>query len=200
MQGSASNFREISVTAADLHLGCPARTASYCWNWRFFHMFNNFVYKSVIMDTRPALIALILIICVLSTGCTSLFPTRSSKGPSELTGPSWRLVSYYGGNQTVVSVGPRINLTLKFGEEGSVSGYMDGCRSFSGHYTTLGETISVTNFTMVEGNTCPWTPDSDEVKTTSITLLQKSPRFNINEGTLVFGYFDAQRFLLFQRT
>jgi heat shock protein HslJ len=99
-----------------------------------------------------------------------------------------------------VSVGPRINLTLKFGEEGSVSGYMDGCRSFSGHYTTLGETISVTNFTMVEGNTCPWTPDSDEVKTTSITLLQKSPRFNINEGTLVFGYFDAQRFLLFQRT
>jgi len=163
-------------------------------------MFNNFVYKSVVMDTRPALIALILIICVLSAGCTSLFPARSSKGPSELTGPSWRLVSYYGGNETIVMVGPHINLTLKFDEEGTVSGYMDGCRSFSGHYTTLGETISVTNFTGVEGNTCPWTPDTDEVKTTSITLLQKSPRFNINEGTLVFGYFDAQRFLLFQRT
>jgi heat shock protein HslJ len=152
------------------------------------------------MNTRPVLITLVLIICVLSAGCASLLPARSSRGPSELTGPSWRLVSYYGGNQTVVSVGPRINLTLKFGEEGNVSGYMDGCRSFSGRYTTLGETISVTNVTGVDGNTCPWTPDTDEVKTTSITLLQKSPRFNINEGTLVFGYFDAQRFLLFQRT
>jgi heat shock protein HslJ len=162
-------------------------------------MFNNFVYQSVVMNTRSALIALVLIICVLSAGCSSL-PARSSKGPAELTGPSWRLVSYYGGNQTVVSVGPRINLTLKFGEEGNVSGYMDGCRSFSGRYTTLGETISVTNISGVDGNTCPWTPETDEVKTTSITLLQKSPRFNINEGTLVFGYFDAQRFLLFQRT
>ncbi|MDD1698592.1 MAG: META domain-containing protein [Methanoregula sp.] len=152
------------------------------------------------MITRPALIALILIICVLSAGCTSLFPARSSKGPSELTGPSWRLVSYYGGNQTVVSVGPRINLTLKFGEDGKVSGFVDGCMSFYGHYTTLGETISVTNITGIDENTCPWTPDTDEVKTTSIALLQKSPRFNINEGTLVFGYFDAQRFLLFQRT
>jgi heat shock protein HslJ len=162
-------------------------------------MFNNFVYQSVVMDTRPVLIALVLIICVLSAGCTSPFPARSSKGPAELTGPSWHLVSYYGGNQTVVSVGPQINLTLKFGEEGIVSGYMDGCRSFSGRYTTLGETISVTNITGVDGNACPWTPDTDEIKTTSITLLQKSPRFNVNEGTLVFGYFDAQRFLLFQR-
>ena len=162
-------------------------------------MFNKFVYPFVVMDTRPALIALVLIFCVLIAGCTSLFPARSSKGPSELTGPSWRLVSYYGGNQTVVSVGPRINLTLKFGEEGNVSGYMDGCRSFYGRYTTLGETISVTNISGVDGNTCPWTPDTDEVKTTSITLLQKSPRFNINEGTLVFGYFDAQKFLVFQR-
>jgi hypothetical protein len=160
-------------------------------------MFNNFVYQSVVMDTRHALFALLLVICVLSAGCASLLPARSSRGPSELTGPSWHLVSYYGGNQTVVSVGPRINLTLKFGEDGNVSGYMDGCRSFSGRYTTLGETISITNFT--GENSCPWTPDTDEVKTTSITLLQKSPRFNINEGMLAFGYFDAQRFLLFQR-
>jgi len=151
------------------------------------------------MDSRPGLIALLIVICILTAGCTSLLPVRSARGPSELTGPSWRLVSYYGGNQTVVSVGPWINLTLKFGEEGNVSGYIDGCRSFSGRYTTLGETISVTNLTGVDENVCPWTPDTDEIKTSSITLLQKSPRFNINEGTLVFGYFDAQKFLVFQR-
>jgi len=151
------------------------------------------------MDTRPALIALLLIICVLSAGCTSLLPARSPKGPAELTGPSWRLASYYDGNQTVVSVGTRINISLKFGEEGNISGYIDGCRSFSGRYTTLGETISITNLTGVDENVCPWTPDTDEVKTNSIILLQKSPRFNINEGTLVFGYFDAQKFLVFQR-
>ena len=151
------------------------------------------------MDSRPGLIALLIVICILTAGCTSLLPARSARGPSELTGPSWRLVSYYGGNQTVVSVGPWINLTLKFGEEGNVSGYIDGCRSFSGRYTTLGETISVTNLTGVDENVCRWTPETDEIKTNSITLLQKSPRFNINEGTLVFGYYDADRYLVFSR-
>lgn len=170
-----------------------------CSSRHFFHMFNNFVYQSVVMVTRPALIALILIICVLSAGCTSLFPARSSKGPSELTGPSWRLVSYYGGNETIVMVGPRINLTLKFGEDGNVVGFVDGCRSFYGRYSTMGETISVTNVTMVEGNTCPWTPETEEIKTTGIKLLEKSPRFNINEDRLTFGYFDARKFLAFVR-
>ena len=197
MQVSGSNKREISVVAQAVHVGClPESLASMT----FFHIFNKFANRSVVMDTKPGLVAIFVVICVLTAGCTSLFPARSAHGPDELTGPSWRLVSYYGGNQTVVSVGPRINITLKFNEEGNVSGFVDGCRSFSGRYTTLGETISVTNLTGVDGNTCPWTPDIDEVKTTSITLLQKSPRFNINEGTLVFGYFDAQRFLLFQRT
>jgi heat shock protein HslJ len=152
------------------------------------------------MDTLPGLIALLLVICVLTAGCTSLLPARTARGPNELTGPSWRLVSYYGGNQTIVSVGPRINITLKFSEEGNVSGFIDGCRSFSGRYTTLGETISVTNLTSADENTCRWTPETDEVKTTSISLLQQSPRFNINEDRLTFGYFDAQKFLVFLRT
>lgn len=152
------------------------------------------------MDRWPGLIALILVLCVLTAGCTSFLPARTPRGPDELTGPSWRLVSYYGGNQTIVSVGPRINITLKFSESGNVSGFIDGCRSFSGRYTTLGETISVTNLTSVDENTCPWTPETDEVKTTSISLLQQSPRFNINEDRLTFGYFDAQKFLVFLKT
>jgi heat shock protein HslJ len=151
------------------------------------------------MDTRPALFAILLVICVLSAGCTSILPARSPKGPAELTGSSWRLNSYYGGNETTVMVGPRINITLKFGEDGNVSGFVDGCRSFYGRYTTLGETISVTNITGIDENTCRWTPETEEIKTTSISLLQKSPRFNINEDWLTFGYFDAKKFLAFLR-
>ena len=152
------------------------------------------------MDPRPALIALLLIGCVLSPGCTSFLPSRSSKGPAELTVPSWRLVSYYNGNGTMVPVGPRSNISLKFGEEGTVSGFIDGCWRYSGRYTTLGETIRVTNLTRVLKSTCTLSPETAEIENTCFSLLQKSPRFNINEGTLVFGYYDAQRYLVFSRS
>jgi heat shock protein HslJ len=151
------------------------------------------------MDTRPALIALLLVICVLSAGCTSLLPARSPKGPAELTDPSWRLVSYSVGERTLAPVSPGTNITLKFGDQGNVSGFLDGCRNYSGHYTTLGETIKVTNLTGVNEGACPWTQDAVEMKNTYFSLLQKSPRFNINEGTLVFGYYDADRYLVFSR-
>lgn len=149
------------------------------------------------MHTRPALIALLLIICVLSAGCTSLLPTRSPKGPAELTGPSWRLVSYSVGERTLAPVSPGTNITLKFGDQGNVSGFLDGCRKYSGRYTILGETIRVINLTDVDEGACPWTPDAVEMKNTYFALLQKSPRFNVNEGTLVFGYYDADRYLVF---
>jgi heat shock protein HslJ len=152
------------------------------------------------MDLRPALIALLLVIGVLFAGCTSFLPARSPKGPSELTEPSWRLVSYYDGNGMMVPVGPRTNISLKFGEEGNVGGFIDGCMRYSGRYTTLGETIRVTNLTAVPENTCSLSPETVEIENISFSLLQKSPRFNINEGTLVFGYYDAQRYLVFSRT
>ena len=152
------------------------------------------------MDPRPVLIALILIICVLSSGCTSFLPSRSSKGPAELTVPSWRLVSYYNGDGTMVPVGPRSNISLKFGEEGTVSGFIDGCWRYSGRYTTLGETIRVTNLTGSQRAPAPCLRRRRSIENTSFSLLQKSPRFNINEGTLVFGYYDAQRYLVFFRS
>jgi heat shock protein HslJ len=151
------------------------------------------------MASRPALIALLLVICVLTVGCTSLLPTRSPKGPAELTDPSWRLVSYSVGERTLAPVSPGTNITLKFGDQGNVSGFLDGCRNYSGHYTTLGETIKVANLTGVNEGACPWTQDAVEMKNTYFSLLQKSPRFNINENTLVFGYYDADRYLVFSR-
>jgi heat shock protein HslJ len=151
------------------------------------------------METRPALIALLLVICVLSAGCMSFLPTRSPKGPAELTSPSWRLVSYSVGERTLAPVSPGTNITLKFGDQGKVSGFLNGCRNYSGHYTTLGETIKVTNLTEVDEGACPLTPDAVEMKNTYFALLQKSPRFNVNEGTLVFGYYDSDRYLVFSK-
>jgi heat shock protein HslJ len=100
----------------------------------------------------------------------------------------------------MVPVGPRSNISLKFGEEGTVSGFIDGCWRYSGRYTTLGETIRVTNLTRVLKSTCTLSPETAEIENTCFSLLQKSPRFNINEGTLVFGYYDAQRYLVFSRS
>lgn len=152
------------------------------------------------MDSRPALISLLLVIGVLFAGCMSFLPARSPKGPAELTEPSWRLVSYYDGNGMMVTVGPLTNISLKFGDEGNVGGFIDGCVRYSGRYTTLGETIKITNLTAVPDSTCSLSPESLDIVNISFSLLQKSPRFNINEGTLIFGYYDAQKYLVFSRT
>lgn len=151
------------------------------------------------MDTRTALMAILLLICILTPGCTSLYPTHTPRGPPELTVPSWRLVSYYDGNGTMVPVGTGTNISLKFGERGNLTGSLDGCRRYSGHYTTLGETIKITNLTEVDADMCPWNPQTADMNTLYFTLLQKSPRFNINENILIFGYYDAERYLVFSR-
>src|SRR5512136_1528529 len=111
-------------------------------------MFNKPAFHSGLMDTRPALIALLLIISVLTAGCTSLSSVISPR-QNELKGPTWRLVSYSVGERTQVPVGPQTNITLKFDEQGNVSGSLDSCRSYSGRYTTRGETIKITNLTEV---------------------------------------------------
>jgi len=161
-------------------------------------MFNKPAFQSGLMDTRPALIAILLIICVFSPGCTSL-SSLISPWQNELTGPTWRLVSYSGGERTQVLVGPQTNITLKFDEQGNVSGSLDTCKSYSGRYTILGETIKVTNLTEINEDICPWTPQTVEMKNAYFSLLQKSSRFTINEDTLILGYYDAERYLEYSR-
>ena len=151
------------------------------------------------MKTTYALITSLLVICVLSAGCTSPLPAPTSKGPASLIDPSWHLVSYNDGNGTMIPASPRTNITLKFGKDGTVSGLIDGCRKYSGRYTTLGETIKVTNLTGIYESICPFSGESAVMENTYFTLLQKSPRFNVNGDTLFFGYFDANRYLVFSR-
>jgi len=151
------------------------------------------------MQAKYALVAALLVICVLSAGCTAPSLSPTPKGPASLVDPSWYLVYYNDGNGTMVPASPRTNITLKFGENGTVSGIIDGCRKYSGRYTTLGETIKVTNLTGINESTCPFSAVSADMENTYFTLLQKSPRFNVNGDTLFFGYFDANRYLIFTR-
>ena len=151
------------------------------------------------MHEKYVPIALLLIFCVLFAGCTSSLPALS-KGSTELIKSSWSMVSYYDDiNQTMVLVGPRINITLKFSEDGNVSGFIIGCRKYTGRYTTMGETIRVTNLTGVDENACPLSEESAVIENAYFSLLQNSPRFDINGNTLLFGYFDANRYLVFSR-
>jgi heat shock protein HslJ len=151
------------------------------------------------MHAKYALIAAFLVISVLSAGCTASFPAPTPKGPASLVDPSWHLVSYNDSNGTMIPANPRTNITLKFGDNGTVSGLIDGCRKYSGRYTTLGETIKVTNLTGINESTCPFSAESAYMENTYFTLLQKSPRFNVNGDTLFFGFFDANRYLVFTR-
>jgi heat shock protein HslJ len=147
------------------------------------------------MHEKYVTIALFLVLCVLFTGCTA-----HSKGSTELMKSSWSMVSYYDDNtQTMVPVGPRTNITLIFSEDGNVSGLIDGCRKYSGRYTTMGETIRISNLSGSNEQTCPLSEESAVMENTYFSLLEKSPRFNINGDTLFFGYFDANRYLVFSR-
>jgi heat shock protein HslJ len=152
------------------------------------------------MDAKYVFLTALLVVCVLSAGCAAPLPAPSPKGPASLVDPSWRLVSYNDGNGTMIPASPRTNITLKFGKDGNVSGLIDGCIKYSGRYTTMGETIKVTNLTGIYENRCPVSAESDVMENTYFTLLQKSPRFNVNGDTLFFGYFDANRYLVFSRT
>ena len=145
------------------------------------------------------LIAIILVFCVLTPGCTTLLSLQPPNRLSELKAPIWHLVSYNGDSRTMVPVSPQTNITLKFGENGELGGFIDGCRRYSGHYTQMGETISISNITQVYENGCALSDKEMEMKNTYFSLLQKSPRFNIDEDILILGYFDAQKDLVFSR-
>jgi heat shock protein HslJ len=166
----------------------------------FFYMLINLQNQYWGMHAKYALIAALLVIGVLSAGCSAPFPAPTPKGPASLVEPSWHLVSYNDGNGSMVPVNPPQYVTLKFSEDGNVSGFIDGCWKYSGRYTTLGETIKVTNLTGIYDSTCPIPGESALMEDTYFALLQKSPRFNVNGDTLFFGYFDANRYLVFTRT
>jgi heat shock protein HslJ len=140
----------------------------------------NLRNKQRLMHEKYVPIALLLTLCVLFAGCTFPLPKFSS-GSTELMRSSWSMVSYYDtGNQTMVPVGPGSNITLKFSEDGNVSGLIDGCRKYTGRYTTIGETIRVTNLTGADEDACPLSEESAVMENIYFSLLQKSPRFDIN--------------------
>lgn len=151
------------------------------------------------MDIKSNLLAILLVICILTTGCMSDLAAPPTHERTELIGSSWRLVSYNSGDLGMVVVSPRTNITLKFSEDGNVSNFIDNCIIYSGRYTNRGETISVTNLAEINKSACPLSQETAGMINTYISLLQKSPRFNFEENKLIFGYFDAQKYLVFTR-
>jgi len=65
----------------------------------------------------------------------------SPQSPTGLSGPTWRVTSINNGNDAVVSTVPGTQVSMMFGEDGTVSG-SGGCNNFSGSYTLSGSSIS----------------------------------------------------------
>ena len=152
------------------------------------------------MDSRHVSLTLILVICALIPGCTTISDNSSPGDVTNLTGTTWHLSSYNVGHRTLDPVGPETNITLTFSDGGNVSGYLDGCREYLGHFTNAGETITITNLTEVNEGTCPLSQETVKMKNNYFALLEKSSRFGMSEDTLDFGYFDVEKYLVFNRT
>ena len=62
---------------------------------------------------------------------------------------SWKVTGYNNGNQAVVSPILNTNLTMTFGDDGTVSG-SGGCNDYSGKYNINGNSITITQLAMTK--------------------------------------------------
>lgn len=139
-------------------------------------------------------IPLCLILCSLilagTAGCLS-----PSSPPAELTAVSWKLVSYNTGNE-IADVGPLIAITLKFGEDGRISGNA-GCNDYFGDYELEGGLISVRALGATE-KYCLAPEGVMDLEQAYFTLLNNSTRYSIDQGELILSYYDEAKLLVFR--
>lgn len=139
-------------------------------------------------------IAVCLILCLLILACTAGCLAPSSP-PAELTGPTWRLASYYNGSE-LADAGPLPIITLKFGEDGRISGNA-GCNEYFGDYRLEGGLMSFRALGATEKYcvTPEGVMDREEIY---FLLLHNTTRYNIDKGDLTLSYFDEKKLLVFR--
>lgn len=145
------------------------------------------------MSRLPILLLLLVLSCLLSGCCT--LPGQGPPCP-DLTG-TWTLVSYSGGNGSMIPVPPESRITAVFGEDSRVSGNA-GCNDYAGSYRIEGGLISIGSLISTE-KYCLWPEGVMEREGIYLSLLQESTRFNVNLDELELSYYDEKLLLLFRR-
>lgn len=140
-------------------------------------------------------ITLCFILCVLIQACLGGCLAPSSP-PGELTGHPWKLVSYNNGNE-LADAGPLTIITLKFGEDGRISGNA-GCNDYFGDYRLEGGLISVRALGATE-KYCLAPEGIMDMEQTYFLLLKNATRYSIDQGELTLSHYDEEKLLIFSK-
>jgi heat shock protein HslJ len=140
-------------------------------------------------------ITLCLILCLLILYCSAgcLAPLSP---PEELTSYTWRLISYNNGNE-LADVGPLIIITLKFGEDGRMSGNA-GCNDYFGTYNTDGGLISVRAVGATE-KYCLAPEGVMDMEQEYFLLLGNTTRYSIDQDEMTLSHYDEKKLLVFRK-
>lgn len=139
-------------------------------------------------------ITLCLILCSLILTCTTGCMAPSSP-PEELTSHSWKLVSYNDGNE-LADAGPLTILTLKFGDDGRISGNA-GCNDYFGDYRLEGGLISLRALGATE-KYCLAPEGIMDLEQIYFLLLKNATRYSIDQDILTLSHYDEEKLLIFR--
>lgn len=99
-----------------------------------------------------------------------------------LSKTSWSVTGYNNGKQAVVSPILNTNLTMTFGDDGTISGN-SGCNTYSGQYTLSGQTITISPLASTM-RACIEPEGVAEQETAFTTALQQAATWNIQGNQL----------------
>ncbi|MDD1706252.1 MAG: META domain-containing protein [Methanoregulaceae archaeon] len=119
-----------------------------------------------------------------------------SSPPQDLTSHSWRLAFYNDGNE-LAGTGPLTLITLKFAEDGRISGNA-GCNDYFGDYRLEGGLISVGELGATE-KYCLTPEGVMDMEQTYLLLLKNTTRYSIDQDELTLSYYDVRKLLIFRK-
>jgi heat shock protein HslJ len=140
-------------------------------------------------------IGTILIFFMVTGGCTVL--QEWSNPATILTKTHWKLVSYQNAQGDLVPVNPGTVITLEISDFGTLKGYAGTCTRYSGSYTTMGEVITISNFSRSADPSCNKSALTSAEEEQYFALLPNVTRFNEENNELVLSYYDVRKMLIF---
>ncbi|MBP6803149.1 MAG: META domain-containing protein [Chloroflexi bacterium] len=108
--------------------------------------------------------------------------TSAPPAATTLVGAEWTVTVFNNGNQAAVSLVNGTEITMMFGEDGSVQGSA-GCNLYFGYFTVSGETISVGPLATTRAF-CPEPEGIMEQEDQFLAALQTAVSYTIQNGTL----------------
>ncbi|HUU76596.1 MAG TPA: META domain-containing protein [Methanoregulaceae archaeon] len=145
------------------------------------------------MDARVVMVIILIALCFFA-GCSGI---GSQSRTEALTAHTWHLVSYYDENRNVQSLVPGTDISIRFLEDGTITGNA-GCNDYFSRYTlegylvTFGPIASTEKYCMEPGGVM-------EQEQAYLGRLSNSTRFQVTSDQLILSYYDVRKLLVFEQ-